>query len=57
LARYEKGWKKAFGGKIRAGMLGRKIFEGMGDFEAGLAVRCMRILNPVLNGLDMDFLV
>jgi digeranylgeranylglycerophospholipid reductase len=57
LARYEKGWKKAFRRKIQAGMLGRKIFEGMGDFEAGLAVRCMRILNPVLNGLDMDFLV
>jgi digeranylgeranylglycerophospholipid reductase len=57
LARYEKGWKKEIGRQIQAGMLGRKVFEGMGDFEVGLALGAMRILNPLINGMNMDFLL
>ena len=57
LARYEKGWKKAFGNQLHAGMLGRGIFENLGDFEIRMALRGMRIFSPLLNGLDMDFLV
>jgi digeranylgeranylglycerophospholipid reductase len=57
LARYESCWKKAFGRQIQAGMLGRKLFENMGDFEIRMVLKCARIFNPLLNGLDMDFLV
>ena len=57
LIRYEKGWKAAFGRQIQVGMLGRNVFENMGDFEVQAALKCMSIFNPVLNGLDMDFLV
>jgi len=57
LARYEKEWKKAFGRQIQVGMLGRKFFENMGDFEIQMALRTMRIFGPLLNGMDMDFLV
>jgi len=57
LARYERGWKKAFGRQIQAGMFGRAVFESMGDFEVQMALSCMGLFNPVLNGLDMDFLV
>jgi geranylgeranyl reductase family protein len=57
LARYEKGWKRAFGKQIQAGMLGRKLFESMGNFEVGLALKTLGIFNPLLNGMDMDFLI
>jgi digeranylgeranylglycerophospholipid reductase len=57
LARYERGWKGAFGRQIQAGMLGRRIFEQAGDFEVELALKTMGIFNPLLNGMDMDFLV
>ena len=57
LERYERGWKKAFGRQIQAGMLGRRIFENMGNFEVQASLKAMGIFNPVLNGLDMDFLV
>lgn len=57
LERYESGWKKVFGKQIQAGMLGRRVFENMGDFEVGLALRGMRIFNPLINLMDMDFLV
>ncbi|MCX6814150.1 MAG: NAD(P)/FAD-dependent oxidoreductase [Candidatus Aenigmarchaeota archaeon] len=57
LARYESGWKKAFGRQIQAGMLGRRVFEKMGNFEVETTLKCMRIFNPLISGLDMDFLV
>jgi flavin-dependent dehydrogenase len=57
LARYEKGWKKAFGRQLQAGMLWRSIFESMGDFEIQMALKGMGVFNPLLNELDMDFLV
>lgn len=56
LARYERGWKAVFGRQIQAGMLGRKVFENMGNFEVECALRGMEFLSPLLNGLDMDFL-
>ena len=56
LARYERGWKAAFGRQIQAGMLGRKVFENMGNFEVECGLRGMGFLSPLLNGLDMDFL-
>jgi len=57
LARYERGWKRAFGRQIQAGMLGRKVFESSGNFEIGMGLRFLRAFSPLLNGLDMDFLV
>jgi flavin-dependent dehydrogenase len=57
LKRYEKEWKEVFGRQLQMGMLGRRIFESSGNFEIELALRVMRIFNPLLNGMDMDFLV
>jgi len=57
LARYERRWKKEIGRHIQIGMLGRSIFERAGDFEIQMALKAMRIFNPLANMLDMDFLV
>lgn len=57
LARYEKEWKKAFGRQIQMGMLGRGVFEKMGNFEIQLALRGLGFFQPLANMLDMDFLV
>jgi len=46
-----------FGRQIQAGMLGRRIFENMGDFEVGLALRGLGFFQPLADMLDMDFLV
>jgi digeranylgeranylglycerophospholipid reductase len=56
LSSYERGWKKAFGRQIQAGMLGRKVFEKMEDPEVGLTLRAMGLFRPVINRMDMDFL-
>ena len=56
LARYEKGWKRAFGRQVQVGMLGRKIFERMENPEICLALRGLGILRPLVNRMDMDFL-
>ena len=56
LSRYEAGWKSAFGKQILTGMLGRRLFEGMGDFEVQACLKAMGLFGPLINGMDMDFL-
>jgi digeranylgeranylglycerophospholipid reductase len=56
LARYESGWRSAFGGQIQMGMLGRRIWGKMGDFEIQMALKGLGFFHPLINGMDMDFL-
>jgi len=57
LARYESGWKREIGRQLQVGMLGRRIFESMENRDVQIALKMLRVLNPFLNMLDMDFLV
>jgi geranylgeranyl reductase family protein len=60
LKRYEHGswgWKKAFGGRIRTGMLARSMFKRMNNTQLNLAMRGMGRARFLMNKLDMDFLV
>jgi digeranylgeranylglycerophospholipid reductase len=57
LARYESGWKRAFGRQIQAGMLGRKVFERMDNQDIETVLKCLRFFMPIINRMDMDFLV
>jgi len=60
LKRYEHGgdgWKKAFGSRIRTGMIGRSLFKRMGNTRLNLAMRGMGRASFLMNKLDMDFLM
>ena len=57
LARYERRWRAALGKQLRMGMLGRSLFGKSGDFEIRMALEGLGFFQPVLNRLDMDFLV
>jgi len=60
LKQYEhgsEGWKKAFGGRIRAGMMGRALFKRMNNTQLNLAMRGMGRARFLMNKLDMDYFV
>lgn len=57
LSRYESGWKKEIGRQIQVGMFGRGIFESMDNGDVKIVLKLLRICNPLMNMLDMDFLV
>jgi len=57
LKMYEQGWKEAFGGRIRAGMLGRAVFRKMNNTQLNLAMRGLKRARFLMNKLDMDYLV
>jgi flavin-dependent dehydrogenase len=57
LKKYEHEWKKAFGGRIRTGMMGRSLFKRMNNTQLNLAMRGMNRARFLMNKLDMDFLV
>lgn len=57
LARYERGWKKAFGRQIQVGMLGRRLFGNLDQGDSEAVLKCLGFLQPLINRMDMDFLV
>ncbi|RLJ06846.1 MAG: hypothetical protein DRP16_04540 [Candidatus Aenigmatarchaeota archaeon] len=56
LKTYEKNWKKRIGWRIKIGMIGRSVFKKTGEKELWLLFRVLKLLNPLINTLDMDFL-
>ncbi len=57
LKRYEDSWKGILGVRIQAGMLLRKVFKGLENPQIELVLSFAKIFQPILNRLDMDFLI
>ena len=57
LERYEFAWKNKFGSRISAGMLGKAVYDKMGNRRINAAISSAKAARILMNKLDMDFLV